>query len=103
MSDYIEEIFERADLQAVREFLINGAEGAGGIDRRPYKQRLEEGCAPMGRFLDAQCAGAEERDAAFSCITQACTAYQDIFFETGMKAGARLLYQLLFEHRPFSR
>jgi hypothetical protein len=47
--------------------------------------------------LERTYADGEERDAAFDELTQTLTTYQDVYFELGIKTGARLLYQLLFE------
>ena len=39
----------------------------------------------------------KEYDEAANDITDAITAYEDVFLEIGMKAGARLLFQLLYQ------
>ena len=37
--NYMDEIFLRADLQQIREFLLRG--GECGVDPRPYKERID--------------------------------------------------------------
>jgi hypothetical protein len=100
MSDYIEQTFNRADLQIIRGFLLNDIGDENDIDRRPYKQRIDEDSEPMRSFLESTYPDGEKRDAVFADISQAITAYQDVYFEIGLKCGARLLYQLLFERQP---
>ncbi len=97
MSDYIQQIFDRTDLQVLRGLLIDGIGDQDAIDQRSYQQRLDESSAPMQQYLSSTCPDEEKRDAAFGDISQALTAHQDVYFEIGLKCGARLLYQLLCE------
>jgi len=100
MSNNIEQAFDRADLQVIRGLLISDIGDESNIDKRPYKQRIDEDSAPMRRYLESAYPDGEKRDAVFLDISKALTAYQEVYFEIGLKCGARLLYQLLFERQP---
>lgn len=100
MSNYTEQPFNRADLQVIRGLLINDIGDENNIDKRSYKQKIDEDSAPMRRYLESTYPDGEKRDAVFMDISKAITAYQEVYFEIGMKCGARLLYQLLFERQP---
>ncbi len=100
MPDYIEQTFNRADLQVIRGLLLNDVGDENDLDRRPYKQRIDEDSAPMRRYLERTYPDGEKRDAVFADISRALTAYQEVYFEIGLKCGAHLLHQLLFERQP---
>ncbi len=100
MPKHIEQTFNRADLQVIRGLLLNDVGDESDIDKRPYKQRIDEDSASMRRYLENTYLDGEKRDAVFADISQAITAYQEVYFEIGLKCGARLLHQLLFERQP---
>ncbi|MCQ5130994.1 hypothetical protein NE562_15115 [Butyricicoccus faecihominis] len=97
MLDYIEQTFNRANLQVVRGLLINDIGDLNSIDKRRYKQKIDEDSAPMWRYLETTYPDRAKLDAVFMDISKAITAYQDVYFEIGLKCGARLLHQLLME------
>jgi len=92
--DNFDEILKRADLQRIREFIINGV-GDGDIDPRTYEERQREAEKPMREYLENRYPDEQERAAAFEQILPAICGNQEIFLEVGMIAGARLCYQLL--------
>ena len=96
----MDSVFQRADIQVIRELLISGYGDENSIDKRPYRQRIDEDTRPMHQFLESKYPDGKELDAAFSVISDAITAHQEVYFEIGMKCGARLLHQLLFEQEP---
>ena len=100
MPDYTEQTFHRADLQVIRGMLIDGMGDERNIDRRPYKQKIDQDSAAIRKYLEATYPEGEKLDAVFADISKAISAYQEVYFELGMKCGARLLHQLLLERQP---
>ena len=94
MSNYVREAFTRGNIQHLREFILDGAEL---IDEEgePYHVRLENGSGPIYNRLKNLCQGEEELGKAHTDLSEALSAYKDVYMEVGMKIGARLLYQLL--------
>ena len=52
-------------------------------------------CAPIYKRLERTYPDETELDNAVADLSQALTVHDDVYMELGMKAGARLLYQLL--------
>ncbi len=100
MSDYIEQIFNRTNLQVIRETLNHGVGDENDLDKRPYKQRLDEDSAPMRHYLENTYPDGEKRDAVYADISKAIVAHEEVYFEIGMKCGAHLLHQLMLERQP---
>lgn len=94
---YIKQIFERADLQQVREFLICGLDPLEP-DKRTYAQRLEDSSINILNTLKRTSNEDDELDRAGCYLGDATETYRDVFLEIGMKAGARLMFQLLCEN-----
>ena len=93
------EILDRAHLQKIRAFLDCGCD-TDNLDLRPYEQRRQEGERPIYEFLEKQFPDEQELDLAVEKLSYALIATRDIYMEIGMKAGARLVYQLLWENQP---
>lgn len=94
MSDYINEAFKRMNLHKIRSFFLHGTDDF--IEEvQPYRDKLKQGCDPIYKRLDSIYADETERDKAASDLSQALTAYEYVYMELGMKAGARMLYHLL--------
>ena len=96
---YINQIFERADIQQIREFLLLGLELAEPPDKRPYGERLEEGSLHITNRLKNISKNDDELDELYFELGESTEAYKNVFLEIGMKAGARLLFQLLHEDK----
>lgn len=94
--DYIKDAFNRMDLQQIREFLLYGVEGFG-CDSQSYKDRLKNGSDPIYRRLKELYPVEDEREKVSAELAQALTAYESVYMEMGMKAGARLVCQLFLE------
>ena len=101
MGNNIEKIYERADLQQIRHFLLTGGSLRSDKDMRDYNTRLENDSENIiNRFKRIYKDGEkEEFDDAVNDFAEAAASYQDVFFELGMKIGARLLFQLLFQDK----
>lgn len=95
--DYINETFERMDLQKIRSFLLYGVEDFDNDDQ-PYKDRLKNRSEPIYSRLQSLYSDINELDQASADLSEALTAYEYVYMELGMKAGARLLYQLLLSN-----
>ncbi|MCL2774605.1 MAG: hypothetical protein FWD71_14845 [Oscillospiraceae bacterium] len=99
MSNYnnIKGIFKRMDIQEIRNFLVENGQSSIGIDTRPYELRLEEESEDLINSLKRCCKNKEEFNEALEDFNNAVQTFQDVFTEIGMKAGARLLFQLLYQ------
>ena len=97
MHEYIEKIFERADIQQIREFLISGLDLIDSPDKRSYGKRLEENSINIIKRLENTAADADDLDETFGYFGDATETCKEVFLEIGMKVGARLLFQLLCE------
>ena len=94
MSDYIKDAFGRMNLRQIRSFLLYGTDDFAE-EVQSYRDRLKENSNPIYRRLESIYPDGAELDKAAADLSQAMTAYEYVYMELGMKAGARLLYHLL--------
>jgi hypothetical protein len=92
--DYIKDTFTRMDLRKLRSFLLYGSEDFSE-DVTSYRETLNQRCDPIYKRLEGIYPDSKEFDSASADLSDALTAYQNVYMELGMKAGAQLLYQLL--------
>lgn len=99
--DYIKEAFARMNLQQLRSFLLYGTDDFSD-ETKPYRDKLKDDSAPIHKRLESLYPDESELDKAVADLSQALTAYECVYMDLGMKAGARLLYQLLLtdDHSP---
>lgn len=90
----IQKVFKRANLHQLRAFLLTGSESTE-IQEETYSERLRQECAPIYNRLENMYVEPKELDQAMSDLSQAFTAYEEVYVEIGMKAGARLTTELL--------
>lgn len=95
--NYIKYMFNRMDLRQIRNFLLYGTEDFDN-GKQPYRDRLKTSADPIYARLRSVYPDETERDKAAADLSQALTAYESVYMEIGMKAGARAIYQLLFEN-----
>ena len=95
--EHIKQIFERVDLQHFCEFLMTGMGLDSPPDKRPYADRLAESSAHIVSRLRKYSADEQEFAAMYDDFGESTAANTNVFLEIGMKAGARLIVQLLFE------
>ena len=91
---YIAEIFERLDLQQIREFLLNGVECLK-LSEDSYEQQIE---ASTKFVLDAIDKRIPEKDIAGEMaddVHHHASINGDIYMEIGMRCGAILAMNLL--------
>ena len=94
---YIKEMFARADIQQIREFLISGLD-LDDLDKKTYGERLEKESASIVKRIKSIAKDENELDEIYSEFSGATDEYMQVFTEIGMKIGARLLFQLLLEN-----
>lgn len=92
--DYIKDAFTRINLRQFQHFLLYGTDDFDR-EKQSYRDRLKNGCDPVYKRLDSLYPNQIERDKAAADLSQALTAYESVYMEMGMKAGARLVHQLL--------
>ena len=95
--EHIKQIFERADIQQIRELLTGGIELGGSPEKRSYADRLESGSVYIVKRLRKHSKDEQEFSDMYDDFSKAMIAYANVFLEIGMKIGARLMAQLLFE------
>lgn len=91
----INEIFERLNIQKLREFFLTGM-AETDIDNLSYEDRLEIETKPIIARLERLITDEHEFAHASSELDRALYAREDVYMEIGLKAGARLLSELLF-------
>ena len=94
-SEYINEIFARMNVQQFREFVLYGQEDKRTVTE-PYHVRLKENSDPIYNLLNNLNLENAEHDKFADAISQALASHCAVYMEIGMKAGARLVHQLLF-------
>jgi len=93
----IKEIFERADIKQFREFILketiilNNSYGT-------YQERIDRDSEDILYALKRLSNDDTQLSESSQELTEALFAYRDVFTEIGIKIGARLLLQLLYEH-----
>jgi galactitol-specific phosphotransferase system IIC component len=93
---YITGIFERAHIQHIREFLINGVECIN-ISDKPYKQRLEESSKSAMDMIQAKFPDMNEYDKITAEIYKYVGTVEDVYMEIGLQCGMALAIQFLKE------
>ena len=97
--EYVNKLFERMDLRQIREFLLYGTEDSS-IETENYHVRLKQGSDPIYNRLINLYPNESDRENAGNDLSQALAAHDAVYMEIGMKAGARLIYQLLLTDEP---
>ena len=94
----IQQIFERTNVQQIREFLMAGLELCEPFNTKPYNERINDGVSNIERWLKVNAKNDDELDKVFFDFGEAVETYREVFLEIGMKVGARLMFQLLCEN-----
>ncbi len=92
--DYIKEIFERTNLQNIREFLMHDVSGT--IETKPYIERIKTAEKLMVKNLK-EYTSQREYEEMIGSIYEYVGVGQNVYMEIGMRCGARLIMQLLQE------
>ena len=94
MDNYVQKTFARMNLAQIHNFILYGTEGIS-CPQEPYKDKLKKRSDAIYKRLRELYPDQAERESAEADLANALTAYEQVYFEMGMKAGARILYQLL--------
>ena len=92
--DYIKDAFARMNLQQAISFLLFDSENCAE-ETHPYRDVLTKHSDPIYHRLESIYPDGIEQDKATADLELAFSAYQYVYMEIGMKAGARLVHQLL--------
>lgn len=88
---YVDEVFMRADIQQIQNFLLYGVEGK--IDRRSYVERLETPKKQWVAKLRERYLDQNEYEEICNLIFEYSGTVQDVYMEIGLQIGAILAAQ----------
>lgn len=91
--NYISEIFERADIQKIRGFLLHGAEET--TDPRPYKERIERANRAFIDRLRKDYPNERDLEEIAGFVYNYVSVTEDVYMEIGLQVGAILAVQSL--------
>ena len=91
---YISQIFDRANIQNIREFLFHGVECVE-VSTKSYTQRLEVCDKPLSAMLDEKFPDFSENEEITEKINDYYSETQNVYMEIGMQCGAFIAFQLL--------
>jgi len=94
MGEHFKKVIKRMDIQQICEFVLSGEE-LFETDTRSYEQRVKEKDDLLHQQLELLFPNEKRRDDFYSCIAEALVIREQVYFELGMKANARILSQLL--------
>lgn len=92
--NYTSEIFERVNLQHIREFLFHGVECLE-ISNKSYEDRIEATHDKLVKRIKDSLSNEKEYEAIIGEIYGYATAIEDAYMEIGMQCGAILAIQLI--------
>jgi len=92
--NYISEIFERLDIQCVREFLLNGC-NVTDINSKSYIERLKVPEKIMSSMLHDVFPDEKEYEKVTEKVYNFATACQDVYTEIGLQCGFVLAMQIM--------
>ena len=90
--NYIDAIFERADLNLITEFLMDGAVGIK--DSRPYKERLEESEKVWVEYIESRLLTRREKSELTEEVLKYAGTVQSVYMEIGIQIGAKLAWKI---------
>lgn len=92
--NYITGIFDRLNIQHIREFLLYGVEGME-ISDKTYEQRIDEAQKTAIGMIQKKFPDMNEYEIITSEVYHYVNTVQDVYMEIGMQCGAALAMQLL--------
>lgn len=90
--NYLDEIFIRADIQQIREFLLHGVD-ENHLDPRPYKERIESAHKAFTARLHRDYPNEKDFEEITEPIYNYATAIEEVYMEIGLQVGAILAAQ----------
>lgn len=91
--NYIAEIFNRLDLQQIREFLLHGVVCCE-VSGQTYQQRLHMAERTVSKRMEEKFPDIEEQEKLMFDIHHYASVMQDVYMEIGMQCGVILAMQL---------
>ena len=95
--NFIKQIFPRANLSQISEFILYGQELCQA-DRRPYSEQIKEAYDIADATLEKFIKDPEEFEEADVKFNRVFGVYESVYTQIGLHAGAALVFELL---RPF--
>lgn len=92
--NYTFEIFNRLNIQHIREFLLHGVE-CFDISDKSYEDRIEELEKAVIKRVESEFPDRKESEVVISEIYNYASAVESVYMEIGMKCGAVIAIQLL--------
>ena len=92
--NYIDQIFERANIQHIREFVLRGTD-CMRLETAAYKERLRAAENVVISALHDKFSDDDEFEAIIGKIYDYSDATKNVYMEIGMRIGGRLTSQLL--------
>ena len=89
---YLDELFRRADIQQIREFLLNGVEGS--VDPRSYRERIDRAQESVISRLNEKYPDEREFEELAELVYAYGSAVEEVALEIGLQAGAILVAQV---------
>ena len=96
LGNYLAQAYARMNLPQIRSFILTG-ETEKTQHGANYEERLDEASEPVYDRINRLYPSAREATEPTNELSHALSTFQEVYFEIGMKAGARLLYQLMME------
>ena len=96
-TDHIAKTFARMDIEKLVRFFIFGEESKTKHSSDSYEERLDKASEPIYNRIYSLYPHAKDSTEPCNELSHALSTFQDVYMEIGMKAGARLLYQLMIE------
>ena len=91
---YITEIFERLNIQHIREFLLHGCDEIN-TDSRSYVERLETPDEKMRNMLHCKFLEEQEYEEVTNEIYDYASACEEVYMEIGLQCGVILAMQIV--------
>lgn len=91
---YFRDLLKRANVSSLEFFLLHGVEGHERPPEQTYSERLDAAEEKITSFLRPLCKKRREFDEITGYLCNQMDVYQDVYFEIGLIAGAKLAFQL---------
>lgn len=89
-----DKIMQRADLSSIRAFLKTGAEDLNEKTELTYSEQIKEAMRNIEKMLKEKYPTFEEYDKAESYLNEQIFTLENVYFELGLLAGAKMGFQI---------
>ena len=90
-----EEILKRADINSLRAFIMTGLNGFPENSNLSYSEKTELISRNIHNILKGKNPSSKELDVIEGAINEQMFALENVYFEMGMLAGAKITLQIL--------